>query len=149
MLQVFRQIYTGPRSALDPGATRKGRLSKAHLHNLTEVLPRNIAYTCVIVSCIFSLISFDVDLNYRPALPCAAQVGPSTTVLSSTASSIKIQSGCLRRTRMTHGSKKPLSGGTSKSFFRLPTLNIYMFCIKTGSWPPSCSCWSFQKAEEE
>jgi hypothetical protein len=90
VLQVFRQIYTGPRSALDPGATKKGRLSKAHLHNLTEVLPRNIAYTCVIVSCIFSLISFDVDLNYRPALPCAAWVGPSTTVLSSTASSIKI-----------------------------------------------------------
>ncbi|KAF8804203.1 hypothetical protein BYT27DRAFT_7194949, partial [Phlegmacium glaucopus] len=37
---VFRQIFTGPRTALDPGATKKGRPSKSRLHNMTEVTAR-------------------------------------------------------------------------------------------------------------
>ncbi|KAF8814888.1 hypothetical protein BYT27DRAFT_7156659 [Phlegmacium glaucopus] len=45
---VFRQIFTGPRTALDPGATKKGRPSKSRLHNMTEVTARTIAYTCII-----------------------------------------------------------------------------------------------------
>ena len=32
------------------GGAKKGRSSKSRLHNLTEVTPRTIAYTCVIVS---------------------------------------------------------------------------------------------------
>jgi len=50
LLWVFRQIFTGPRTATDPGGAKKGRASKSRLHNLTEVTPRTIAYTCVIVS---------------------------------------------------------------------------------------------------
>ena len=53
--QVFQQIFTGPRTAIDPGAPRKGRTSKSHLHNMTEVTGRQIAYVCVIVSLILCL----------------------------------------------------------------------------------------------
>lgn len=49
-LQILRQILTGPRSALDPTVGKKGRSSKAQLHNLTSITGRTIAYACVIVS---------------------------------------------------------------------------------------------------
>ncbi|KIM43032.1 hypothetical protein M413DRAFT_26238 [Hebeloma cylindrosporum] len=45
---VFRQIFTGPRTAEGPGSGKKGRASKAKMFNLTSVTPRAIAYTCVI-----------------------------------------------------------------------------------------------------
>jgi hypothetical protein len=48
-LQVYQQIFTGPRSATHPEIAKKGRSSKARLHNLTMVTARTIAYTCVIV----------------------------------------------------------------------------------------------------
>ena len=48
--QVFRQIFTGPRTTEGPGFGKKGRASKAKMFNLTSVTPRTIAYTCVIVS---------------------------------------------------------------------------------------------------
>lgn len=50
VLQVFRQIFTSPVSALKPETAKKGRPSKARLHGLTGVTGRTIAYTCVIVS---------------------------------------------------------------------------------------------------
>ena len=49
-IEGFSPNLTGPRTAMDPGGRRKGRASKSRLHNLTEVTPRTIAYTCVIVS---------------------------------------------------------------------------------------------------
>jgi hypothetical protein len=48
--QVFRHIFTSPRSALNPDVGKRGRASKARKHNLTSVTGRTIAYTCVIVS---------------------------------------------------------------------------------------------------
>ena len=53
-IQVFRQIFTSPSSALNPETAKKGRPCKARLHNLTSITGRTIAYTCVMVR-IFSL----------------------------------------------------------------------------------------------
>ena len=55
-LQVYRQIFTGPRTATQPGAGRKGRASKSRMHNLTQISPRTIAYTCVMVSLTIKLL---------------------------------------------------------------------------------------------
>ena len=57
LLQVLRQILTGPRSALDPVVGKKGRSSKAQLHNLTSITGRTIAYACVVVS-IFRVFNY-------------------------------------------------------------------------------------------
>jgi hypothetical protein len=65
LLQVFRQIFTSPRSALKPEIGKKGRSCKARLHNLTEVTGRTIAYTCVIVSVLFLSVLSDTDLSSR------------------------------------------------------------------------------------
>jgi len=51
MWQVYRHIFTGPSSALNP--TSKGpHKTKAKKFKLTEVTPRTIAYASVQVSCL-------------------------------------------------------------------------------------------------
>lgn len=55
---------------MDPGGPKKGRASKARLHNLTKVTPRTIAYTCVIVSftSFFPIQTMTFGLQTRIAL---------------------------------------------------------------------------------
>jgi hypothetical protein len=67
-LQVFRQIFTGPRSALKPESGKKGRSCKARLHNLTEVTGRTIAYVCIIVNFLILEIFSDTNLRLRLVL---------------------------------------------------------------------------------
>ena len=55
LFQVFRQIFTSPKSALKPEIEKKGHSYKARLHNLAQVMGCTIAYMCVIISLLLFL----------------------------------------------------------------------------------------------
>jgi len=107
------------------GGPKKGCASKSQLHNLTEVSPRTIAYTCIIVSLILFSTFKHWLLISRPILHCMVKAGPSMVVPLNMGCSTKTLSGCLSPTQMTSGPKKLLRGGTSKSFLQLIMFDIY------------------------
>ncbi|KAG1860517.1 hypothetical protein C8R48DRAFT_576489, partial [Suillus tomentosus] len=45
--RVFRHIFTGPSSALNPNARRGTKTPKGRSHGMTSPLPRAIAYAAV------------------------------------------------------------------------------------------------------
>jgi hypothetical protein len=62
--QVFRHIFTGPKSAL--GLEEKGRnKNKAHIFQLKAVTPRTIAYACVqVCNPCFSVLLLIISKTY-------------------------------------------------------------------------------------
>jgi hypothetical protein len=57
--QVYRHIFTGPASAVNPKETR-GTKTKARLFKITAVTGRTIAYACIQASktCVYYLILY-------------------------------------------------------------------------------------------
>ena len=63
-MQIYCQIFTGPRTAMQPGAGRKGHASKSWMHNLTQISPRTIAYTCIMVSLTLNLLDLSSHIYF-------------------------------------------------------------------------------------
>ena len=59
---------------MQPGDGSKGHPSKSHVHNLTQISARTIAYTCVLVSLTVFQLSFDNNFD-RPVSRCGVKGG--------------------------------------------------------------------------
>lgn len=117
LAQVFRHIFTGPSSALNPNARRGTKTPKGRIHGMTSPLPRAIAYAAVQASlCIkFTLMPSDTALRRTSSLVLLIYGVKKLRILTLLISMIESLT-CLKEIPTENGWKKRYSIGNRKLF---------------------------------